>query len=298
MYSSNDKLIDEVRKRLLEFKKKNNYKYHKANGVNFLEARKITTLAQSRKSTTKLKTARNLLTEEKINLRLVPLIKSVKAIVKYRQDSNDICKRYNTEINTPNNTSRYKFNMKKSKINSCSNSNSRVHTATYSNGLSSSNSLGKTKMFVKRHLFLSPFQIGKYKSKMFKNLVNKSKEMHSPKNKENNLVNNIFNIKSLKRFNGFKSNNNNKKVEYIRNTGKTPKLEKSFFYDNKLKMRYKSINKKKKIVFSLEESNNDNETLKKILKNVKKRRANCYYNKLHLNKIHDIIEKFSYNNMD
>ena len=188
--------------------------------------------------------------------------------------------------------------MKKSKINSCSNSNSRVHTATYSNGLSSSNSLGKTKMFVKRHLFLSPFQIGKYKSKMFKNLVNKSKEMHSPKNKENNLVNNIFNIKSLKRFNGFKSNNNNKKVEYIRNTGKTPKLEKSFFYDNKLKMRYKSINKKKKIVFSLEESNNDNETLKKILKNVKKRRANCYYNKLHLNKIHDIIEKFSYNNMD
>jgi hypothetical protein len=63
-------------------------------------------------------------------------------------------------------------------------------------------------------------------------------------------------------------------------------------------MRYKSINKKKKNRFLLEELSNGSQTLKRLMKNEKKRRPNCYYNKLHLNKIHDIIEKYSYNNKD
>ena len=301
IFSSNDKLIDEVRKRLLEGKKKNYYNYYKVNGINFQDTRRISTLVQrrssiSRRSSIKVKTSRNLLAEDKINLRLVPLIKSVKAIMRLRKDNNDNHKRYNTEANTQKNSLRYNFNTKKLKINSYSNSNSNVYMTTFSNGLSTSNSFGKTKMFKKRHLFLSPFQLGKNKKKTFKNLVNISKEMHSPKNKENNLVNNIFNIRSLKRFNNIKTNTDKKK-QNVR-ISETLKFENSFFHDQKEKMRYKSINKKKKNRFFLEESNNCSQTLKILMKNEKKRRPNCYYNKLHLNKIHDIIEKYSYNNKD
>jgi hypothetical protein len=302
IFSSNDKLIDEVRKRLLEGKKKNYYNYYKVNGINFQDTRRISTLAQrrssiSRRSSIKVKTSRNLLAEDKINLRLVPVIKSVKAIMRLRKDNNDNHKRYNTEANTQKNSSRYNFNTIKSKINSYSNSNSNVYMTTFSNGLSTSNSFGKTKIFKKRHLFLSPFQLGKNKKKMFKNLVDISKEMHSPKNKENNLVNNIFNISSLKRFNDIKTNKDKKK-ENVRISERMLKLENSFFHDQKEKMRYKSINKKKKNRFLLEELSNGSQTLKRLMKNEKKRRPNCYYNKLHLNKIHDIIEKYSYNNKD
>ena len=93
MFSSNDKLIDEVRKRLVEFKRKNFYNYHKANGLNFLEAKRLSTLVSrrsslSRRGSTKLKTKRNLI-EDKINLRLVPVIKSIKAIMSIRKDNND-----------------------------------------------------------------------------------------------------------------------------------------------------------------------------------------------------------------
>ena len=294
MFSSNDKLIDEVRKRLVEFKRKNFYNYHKANGLNFLEAKRLSTLVSrrsslSRRGSTKLKTKRNLI-EDKINLRLVPVIKSIKAIMSIRKDNNDNHKRYHTEGNAHN-------NMKKSKINSYSNSNSKLYITTYSNGPSISNSIGKTKMLKKRHLFLSPFQAGKNRSKMFKNLVNISKVLHSPKNKENNLVNNIFNVKSIKRFNNFETKNN-KKDENVTTSEKIFKLENSFFHDNKATIRFKTINKKKRNIFLLEESNNRSDTFKKLLKNGKNRRANCYYNKLHLNRMHDIIEKYSYNNKD
>ena len=105
-YSSNDKLIEEVRKRLLECKKKNYYNYYKANGINFQDLRRISTLAQrrssiGRRSSIKLKANRNLLTEDKINLRLVPVIKSVKAIIRFRKDNNDNHQRYNIEENAP-----------------------------------------------------------------------------------------------------------------------------------------------------------------------------------------------------
>ena len=302
IYSSNDKLIEEVRKRLLEYKKKNYYNYYKTNGINFQDLRRISTLAQrrnsiGRRSSIKLKADRNLLTEDKINLRLVPIIKSVKEIIRFRKDNSDNHKRYNIEENAQKNSSRYNLNTKNSKINSYSNSNSNIYITTFPNGLSTSNSLGKTKIFMKRHLFLSPFQVGKNKNNIFKKLVNISKEIHSPKNKENNLVNNVFNIKSLKKFHAIKTNHNKKK-ENIRISEKIFQFDNSFICDKKEKMRNKSTNKNKKIKLLLEEPNNEYETINHLSKNEKKRRANCYYNKLHLNKIYHIIEKYSYNSKD
>ena len=309
MYSSNDKLIDEVKQRLLSFKKKN-YNNYNENGSNIIESRRISTLiprrsSRSKRTTIKLKTNRNFLTEDKINLRLVPVIKSVKAIIRFRKDSNNNYKIYTTEDNDELNCSRNKYNLKKPKVNS----NSNIYITTFSNVLSTSNSFGKFRTVSKRQLFMSPFQVGKNKKKIFKNLVNLSKELHSPKNKEHNLIKNIFNISSFKRLNELQSkkNKNKKKkkdnigVSPIKFTLKTIKNENSFFHDNQKEKinKNKNINKKNKIKFLLQELNNGNETLKRIMKNNEKKiRPNCYYNKLHLNKIHDIIEKYSYNNKD
>jgi hypothetical protein len=296
MYSSNDKLIDEIRKRLLT-QRKNNPLHFIQNG---LETRRISTLmprkgSESKRNTIRRQTNLNYLSEDKINLRLIPVIKSEKAIMIIKKDDNTI---FNTENNDINFT-RNKIHFKKQKINS----NSNLYIKTFSNIISSSNSLGKIKIFSKKKLFLSPFQYNNNKNKYFKNLVNFSKEIHSPKHKEKSLINNNFNIKSFNKINEKQIRKRNQKTIF------TPKFTlKKFKIKNELLNENKNENKneknyenddKTKVKFLIKGLNKEKEIIKNKMENKKKKiKPNCYYNKLHLNKINDIIEKYSYNNID
>ena len=140
---------------------------------------------------------------------------------------------------------------------------------------------------------------------MLKKMVDLSKELHSPKKREHDIDKDNYNIITIRK--------------HIEN--KTCEINKKrYFFDIYPQM---NIAKKKKIkIFILDRFQteaNENEkrcvdkignkiyqikgiNLKKINDKNKKRhsnkRLNCYYNKLRLNKVNNIIEKFSYNNKD
>ena len=107
------------------------------------------------------------------------------------------------------NDSRNKLFLKKPK--NGKNHSSNIYMKTFSNILSASNSFGKAKTISKKNLFLSPFEEGKKRTKIFKILVNFSKEIHSPKHKETNLINNIkircFNNRKINKNKGEKKDN-------------------------------------------------------------------------------------------
>ena len=314
MYSSNDKLIDEVKQRLLSVKKNNRpTSNYLEGGVRYIEVRRLSTLIQrkgseSKRTTIRKKTNPNYLNEDKINLRLIPVMKSAKAIFRFtKNDENNKIdnnkKTFKTEINDNNNSeNKLFFNLSKKY-------SSNIYMKTISNILSTSNSFGKIKAFSRKNIFFSPFQEGKKRNKIFKLLVDFSKEIHSTKHKENNLINNIVNIKSFKTI---KENEKikNRKFEIFSQEFSLKRLR----IKDSIKNENKKNNKKKmkknndnnnnskerhKVKYLLNRLNNENEIIKNKMKNKNKKiKANCYYNKLHLNKINDIIEKYSYNNFD
>ena len=132
-----------------------------------------------------------------------------------------------------------------------------------------------------------------------------SKEMHSPKKREHDIDKDNLNIISIKKAIG----NNNFEIN-----------KKRYFFDIYPQMSItKKIKIKKYILNRFQTEANEDEkrcvdkignkifqikglNLNKISdKNKKKnenKKLNCYYNKLRLNKVNNIIEKFSYNNKD
>ena len=238
-------------------------------------------------------------------------MKSAKAIFRFTKNDENIKfdnnnnKAFKTEINDINNSkNKLFFNLSKKY-------SSNIYMKTISNILSTSNSFGKIKKFSRKNIFFSPFQEGKKRNKIFKILVDFSKEIHSTKHKENNLINNIVNIKSFKTI---KENEKikNRKFEFFSQEFSLKRLrikdsiKKENKKNNKKKIKKNNDNnrdnnskEKHKVRYLLNRLNNENEIIKNKMKNKNKKiKANCYYNKLHLNKINDIIEKYSYNNFD
>ena len=308
MYSSNDKLIDEVRKRLLSIKK-HNFNYHiNQNSINYAETRRLSTLIPRRLSVNRRSTIRKktqtLINEEKLNLRLIPLIRTAKNLLKIW----DLNEKIVTTQPFDNNFSRNKkLYLKKPKIES--NYNIYINMNTFSNNISTSNSLGKHRSHPnKKKLFLSPYQLGKNRKKLFKNLVSLSKDIHSPKKRENYIDKENFNLIS------YINLNENKKIEKS-NKEEIFGLSHQLLSTNKFKikkgilkdihnLKTESLGKNKNILNKIRFQNNGlklgkNAFLRKIIHNKEnKKRINCYYNKMHLNKIQNILEKYSYNNMD
>ena len=164
MYSSNDKLIDEVKQRLLSVKKNRPMSNYLEGGVRYVEVRRLSTLMQrkgseSKRTTIRKKTNINYLNEDKINLRLVPVMKSAKAIFRFsKNDDNnkiDTNKVLKTEINDINNSrNKLFFNISKKY-------SSNIYMKTISNILSTSNSFGKIKTFSRKNIFFLLFKKGK-----------------------------------------------------------------------------------------------------------------------------------------
>ena len=111
-------------------------------------------------------------------------------------------------------------------------------------------------------------------------MVNLSKEIHSPKHSEKNLINYQLNVRTYK-----KKNKNN----INENFGLFPKnfhLKNFQLFNNDIKNINTEENKK----------NNDINHLKKF--KWKRIKPNCYYNKLHLNKIKNIIDKYTFHQIE
>jgi hypothetical protein len=302
MYSSNEKLIDEVKKRLISIKKNNYHINLNQNSSNNVEARRLSTLiprkqSEIKRSSCKKKTV-NILNDDKINLQLIPLVRTAKNLKKLRNLNEKIV---NAEAYHSSYSRNNKLKSKKAKIDP----NSNMDTNTFSNILSTTHSFRKFKIISKKHLFKSPYQVRLNKARMLKKMVDLSKELHSPKKREHDIDKDNYNIITIRK--------------HIEN--KTCEINKKrYFFDIYPQM---NIAKKKKFkIFILDRFQteaNENEkrcvdkignkiyqikgiNLKKISDKNKKRhsnkRLNCYYNKLRLNKVNNIIEKFSYNNKD
>lgn len=291
MFSSNDKLIEVVLKRLL-IKKKNNYNklINNEKSTNNIKVRRLSTLLSRGSADRKrfsIKKNKNNLDGDKMNLKLIPLIKRRNILLKLKNFNEMI---FNTESIDINNYERNdKLILKKPKIN-----NLNINTInTFSNFACTSDSFRKLKTNKKKHLFLSPYQVGLNKTKLFKNMVNISKDIHSPKKREEFFNIEIFNIRS------FSSKNvKNKSKDYfgIPKTFSEKKLNiKKNIFNYSLKVDSESKNKKKR---KYKGFNHRKEIVNNIIKGENKRKANCYYNKLHLIKMNDIIDKYSYNNKD
>ena len=302
MYSSNEKLIDEVKKRLISIKKHNYHINQNQNSSNNVEARRLSTLvprkqSQIKRSSYKKKTI-NILNDDKINLRLIPLVRTANNLKKLRNLNERIV---NAETYHFSHSRNNKHQSKKAKIDPYSN----MDTNTFSNILSTTHSFRKCKIISKKHLFKSPYQVRLNKTRMLKKMVNISKELHSPKKRGHDIDKDNSNIISIRKPIGNKTCEINKKRH---------------FFDIYPQMSLtKKIAIKKYILdrFQTEANENDKRcvdkigskiyeikrlNLKKISDKNKKRKENkklnCYYNKLRLNKVNNIIEKFSYNNKD
>ena len=288
MFSSNDKLIEVVLKRLVK-KKKNNYDYifNNQKSTNNIKVRRLSTLLsrgsddKKRFSITKNK---NFKEGNKMNLKIIPLIKRRNILLKLKNFNEMI---FNTESIDINNYERSdKLIIRKP---------NNLNINTFSNFVCTSDSFRKIKYNKKKHLFLSPYQVGLNKTKLFKNMVNLSKDIHSPKKREENFNIENFNIRSFS-----SKNSKNKRKDYfgIPKTFSEKKLNiktNIFNYSQKVNSENKN---KKKTKYKCKEFNHRNEIIKNIIKDENKRKANCYYNKLHLIKLNDIIDKYSYNNKD
>ena len=305
MFSSNDGLIEEVRQRIKN-NNNNNNNNNKNNNIDYIEVRRLTTLIpknfnESRKPSL-LKRNQYYLEDDnnKINLRLIPLVRTSKNLFRLKNQNEKIVKTQAYKVNFSRN-----FKLKKPRFDSNSNLNTNINT--FSNILSTSNLFERNKSSTKKQLYLSPYQIGKNKNRIFKNLINFSKEFHSPKKREIDIDKDNYNLISF-----IKINNNKHKNTRIENLGISPQI----FFEKKIKIKKRILSEVHNLKTEAIEQNKNkigkikkqykklilgNEIIKNIVKNKKndnQRRLNCYYNKLHLNKIHNILERFSYNSKD
>jgi hypothetical protein len=227
---------------------------------------------------------KNFVEGNKMNLKIIPLIKRRNILLKLKNFNEMI---FNTESIDINKYERSdKLILRKP---------NNLNINTFSNFICTSDSFRKIKSNKKKHLFLSPYQVGLNKTKLFKNMVNLSKDIHSPKKREENFNIENFNIRSFSN-----KNSKNKRKDYfgIPKTFSEKKLNiktNIFNYSQKVNSENKN---KKKTKYKCKGFNHRNEIIKNIIKDENKRKANCYYNKLHLIKLNDIIDKYSYNNKD
>lgn len=304
MYSSNEKLIDEVKKRLISIKKHNYHINLNQNSSNNVEARRLSTLIPRKQSEIKRSSCRkktvNILNEGEINLQLIPLVRTAKNLKKLRNMNEKIV---NAEAYQSSYSRNNKLKSKKGKIDP----NSNNDTNTFSNIISTTHSFRKFKIVSKKHLFKSPYQVRLNKTRMLKRMVDISKELHSPKKREHDIDKDKFNFNII----SIRKQAGNKTCEIHK---------KKHFFDIYPQMCLtKKIKIKKYILNRFQTEANENEkrcgdrigdkiyqikglNLRKICDKIKKRcdnkKLNCYYNKLRLNKVNNIIEKFSYNNKD
>ena len=298
MYSSNEKLIDEVKRRLISIKKHNYHINMNQNSLNNVETRRLSTLAPRKQSEVKRSSYRkktiNIKNDDKINLRLIPLVRTAKNLKKLRNLNEKIVNKEAYNIHCSR-------NKKKDKIDP----NSNMDTNTFSNLLSTTHSFRKFKIVSKKHSFRSPYQVRLNKTRMLKKIVDMSKVLHSPKKRERDIDKDNYNIISIRKPVGNKTCEIHKKKNFLElypqmNTEKKIKIKKYIlnrFQTETNKNEKKCEDKIGKKIYQLKGLN-----LKKICdKNVKRKdnkKLNCYYNKLRLNKVNNIIEKFSYNNKD
>lgn len=196
MYSSNEKLIDEVKKRLISIKKHNYHINLNQNSSNNVEARRLSTLvprkqSQIKRSSYKKKTI-NILNDDKINLQLIPLVRTAKNLKKLRNLNEKIV---NAEAYHSSYSRNNKLKSKKAKIDP----NSNMDTNTFSNILSTTHSFRKFKIISKKHLFKSPYQVRLNKARMLKKMVDLSKELHSPKKREHDIDKDNYNIITIRK---------------------------------------------------------------------------------------------------
>ena len=122
-------------------------------------------------------------------------------------------------------------------------------------------------------------------------MVDFSKKMHSHKYNEKNLNRDI--LKTYSR-NNAKLRNNIQKI-YLKTYGN----ENHIFNKFKLDDSTDKFQDNHQINIEYEENKKELLFLKNIIKNKERnRRAKNYYNKIHVNKMNKIIEKFSFNNYD
>ena len=263
MNSSNSKLIDVMKKRI-SVKNRNNRLLNQKEffPTTIFKLRGSKDFLDSKIDISKKNDRNHFLFEDQINLRIVPLIKKKKCVFKYET----------------------LIEMKKNDI-------------KRSNGISTS-FVKPSKTYVKKYLFKSPFQERKKSKYKLKNMINLSKRIHSPKFKENKVNNVIFKTVSRNDKNNFKNDSNMKL--YLKTCGNI----KNIFNDIKLDRIDKRIDKLDKTNENVKqnkylEQKNENTFLMNIIKiKERNRRARNYYNKIHVNKVNKIIEKFSFNNYD
>jgi len=290
MFSSNDKLIEVVLKRLIK-KKKNNYdNIINQKSTNNIKVRRLSTLlarGSADKKRFSISKNKNILEGNKMNLKIVPLIKRRNILLKLKNFNEMIFNTESVDINNYEKTD--KIIIRKPKINN-------LNINTFSNFVCTSDSFRKIKNNKKKHLFLSHYQVGLNKTKLFKNMVNLSKDIHSPKKREENC--NIKKNLYIRSFSGKNGKYKNKDIFGIPKTFSEKKLNiktNIFNYSQKVNSENKN---RKKAKNKCKGFSHRNEIIKNIIKDENKRKANCYYNKLHLIKMSDIIDKYSYNNKD
>ena len=194
--------------------------------------------------------------QDQINLKIVPLIKRKKCAFKYE-------------------------NLKQAKSTE----------KTSSKRLFSSLIYKPLKTFSKQFSFKSPFQERKKNKNKLKVMVNLSKELHSPKIKENKLNKELLKV--------YSRNNNylwyNIQKNYLDTCGNGMNIF------NKIKL-YKNVDKSTETRFDNyvnEENKSENILLRNIIMNKERnRRAKNYYNHIHVNKMNKIIEKYSFNSYE
>ena len=194
--------------------------------------------------------------EDQINLKIVPLIKRKKCAFKYE-------------------------NLKQAKSTEKKSSKRLFSSLTYK----------PLKTFSKQFSFKSPFQERKKNKNKLKVMVNLSKELHSPKIKENKLNKELLKV--------YSRNNNylwyNIQKNYLGTCGNGMNIF------NKIKL-YKNVDKSTETHFDNyinEENKSENILLRNIIMNKERnRKAKNYYNHIHVNKMNKIIEKYSFNSYE
>ena len=255
MNSSNSKLIEVMKKRIKPRNQNNKFMDQKIYSNSIFNLRGRKDYLETKIDKTKKYDRNNFLSEDQINLRILPLIKRKKVIFKYE----NLIEKKNNDKKT----------------------NSRMSISF----------VKPSKIYSKKYLFKSPFQEKKKNKYKLKIMVDLSKKIHSLKYNEKKINNIVLKNFSRNDKNNFK-NSNNLKI-YL----KTYANIKNIFNDIKIDKLDKTNENVKQNKYP--EQKNENNFLRNII-NIKERNRNArnYYNRIHINKMNKIIEKYSFNNFD
>lgn len=267
MNSQTNKLI-EVMKRRLTLKKRNTYRNNEP--ISIFRLRYSNQYQETNVKTPHKSKKKYFLTEDHINLKIMPLLKKKKCAFTYE--------------------SLLKMKKEPTKDTNISKSVNKLNNGR--NNDSSANP-SKSSKALKKFIFRSPFQENKNNSKRFKILVDISKEIHSPKEKENKLNKDL--LRTFARNSKKEYFENKKNLGYLKTYGN----ENHIFNDIKINEKSNKLNNSKFFINNMILQNQENILLRNLIINKERnRRAKNYYNNIHVNKIDKIIEKYSFTNRD